>query len=121
MEKIKVLCVEDDRIVVEKWKEHFSSNEKLTLLIAEDLEQAERLIKENPDIKIATLDGNVPEFLGSSTLASTPGLIRLLQNVNADIISASGTPEFNRFAARSYNIQHPCDDKRLLPEKIEEV
>jgi len=109
----KVLIVEDQECKYDRWRREF--DDKVVLLFAPSIEEAEELFTANPDIAAIVMDACVP---GSSP--TTPPLVRKFrQTFTGPMIAISSFGSYRRQL-----VQAGCDHestKDAMPAKVLEV
>jgi len=110
----KVLIVEDEEYLHRKWRRELDN--KVILISAHSIKEAEEQFASNPDITAIFMDACVP-----GDEPTTPPLVRKFRETfTGPIIAISSSPEY-----RAELISAGCDcewgDKNTLPKKILEV
>jgi len=121
MALVKILVVEDDASIQETWEVVYLGNPQVQLLQARTIEVAREMIEYNPDIKVAFLDGDVPDS-NRENLDGTLCLIAPLREIGAIIVPASSNEEMNKLIAyKAHQKTHLCFPKQKFPDVLEAV
>lgn len=110
---VKVLLLDDDNLIQAEWA--FRLPAEVQALSAFDIEDAERYVRENPDIALIAVDGCVP----GNHLNTLPFVREARQAFRGPMVAVSSNPDF-RFELLAAGCDYACE-KSALPEKICEL
>ena len=109
--KTKVLIIEDHEGLQKSYKR--ALKEKVEIIQAFTINEAEKLLIANPDIGLISLDACVP----GNKINTLPLLKKIKEVFHGPIIAASSDPQFNAELIKN-GCTHKCEDKFELPQTI---
>ncbi len=116
MSGIKVLVIEDSEMLQSFFAR--AMEEKVTVLQARTVAEAERLFAANPNIRAIALDGCLVP--GGDELTTLPLARKFRKNFVGPMIAMSSKPSYRRRLIEA-GCDHEISDKLTLPRKFFEI